>query len=117
MTNDDLVQFKLLLPAALKLRVEAEANANRRSLSKEIVAVLEEKFPEPFTDDRLAALALEAAVALTKMANDTTRDQDERDIAVITLEKLRDDIRSGRTPAAEMRAYIESIQMKTSPQG
>lgn len=112
MSNDDLVQFKLLLPAALKLRVEAEANANRRSLSQEIVVALQERFPEPLTDDRLAALALEAAIELTKMANDTSRTQSERDTALITLEKLRDDIRSGRAPAATMREYIENVQNK-----
>ena len=45
MKNPLLVQFKLMLPAALKARVETVATANRRSLSQEIVASLEEKYP------------------------------------------------------------------------
>ena len=40
---DRLIQFKLMLPADLKIRVEEVAFLNRRSLSQEIVAALEEK--------------------------------------------------------------------------
>lgn len=47
MKDDALVQFKLMLPAGLKGRVEAAAQASRRSLSQEIVATLEERFPAP----------------------------------------------------------------------
>lgn len=45
MKEDSLVQFKLMLPAALKARVETAAKENRRSLSQEIVGTLEEKYP------------------------------------------------------------------------
>lgn len=45
--DSQLVQFKLMLPVRLKARVEQEAINNRRSLSQEIVAALEEKFPPP----------------------------------------------------------------------
>lgn len=45
MKEDALVQFKLMLPAGLKKRVEESASANRRTLSQEIVAILERAFP------------------------------------------------------------------------
>lgn len=45
--SDNLVQFKLMIPAALKDRVMAAAQRERRSLSQEIVATLEEKYPAP----------------------------------------------------------------------
>lgn len=44
---DQLVQFKLMLPADLKDRIEAATKDTRRSLSREMVAALEEKFPAP----------------------------------------------------------------------
>lgn len=47
MKEDALVQFKLMLPAGLKARVEVAAAENRRSLSQEIVATLDEKYPAP----------------------------------------------------------------------
>lgn len=47
MKEDALVQFKLMLPAGLKGRVESHANASRRSLSQEIVAALAEMYPPP----------------------------------------------------------------------
>lgn len=47
MKIEALVQFKLLLPASLKERLEAHAALNRRSLSQEIVVALEEKYPAP----------------------------------------------------------------------
>ncbi|MTH36654.1 hypothetical protein GL279_18960 [Paracoccus limosus] len=40
-----LVQFKLLLPARLKDAIAAIAQVKRRSLSQEIVATLEERYP------------------------------------------------------------------------
>ncbi|UWQ38463.1 hypothetical protein K3552_05490 [Leisingera aquaemixtae] len=50
MKDADLVQFKLMLPALLKARVEEQASLNRRSLSQEIVTALEEKYPPPKPD-------------------------------------------------------------------
>ena len=47
MKDADLLQFKLMLPAPLKARVEEQAALNRRSLSQEIVTALEEKYPLP----------------------------------------------------------------------
>ncbi|MCF6317524.1 MAG: hypothetical protein L3J30_14900 [Marinosulfonomonas sp.] len=45
MKDETLIQFKLMLPAALKKRLETHASLNRRSLSQEIVVTLEEKHP------------------------------------------------------------------------
>lgn len=45
MKDEALIQFKLMLPAALKKRLETHASLNRRSLSQEIVVALEEKYP------------------------------------------------------------------------
>ena len=61
MKEEALVQFKLLLRAALKKRLETHATLNRRSLSQEIVVALEEKYPaaEPdATSDPAARLLL-----------------------------------------------------------
>lgn len=55
------IQFKLMLPADLKIRVEEMASLNRRSLSQEIVAALEEKYPSPTVTD---ATGIEARVLL-----------------------------------------------------
>ncbi|TVP70130.1 MAG: hypothetical protein EA339_13395 [Rhodobacteraceae bacterium] len=57
MKADCLVQFKLMIPAGLKARVEASAQKNRRSLSQEIVRVLEEQFPTPTAHDQEVALS------------------------------------------------------------
>jgi len=45
MKDEALIQFKLMLPAALKKRLETHASLNRRSLSQEIVVALVEKHP------------------------------------------------------------------------
>jgi hypothetical protein len=50
MKDMDLLQFKLMLPAPLKARLEEQASLNRRSLSQEIVTALEEKYPAPKPD-------------------------------------------------------------------
>lgn len=63
MDDDRLVQFKLMIPAALKLRVEAEAKASRRSLSQEIVATLEAAFPPREDTLHLHLPDLERAIA------------------------------------------------------
>ena len=51
MKEEALVQFKLMLPAGLKQQLEERAQANRRALSQEIVAVLEQALPA--TRDKL----------------------------------------------------------------
>lgn len=59
MKEEALVQFKLMLPAGLKARVEVSATSNRRSLSQEIVATLEDRYPAPgrVFDEAKAVLA------------------------------------------------------------
>lgn len=61
MSENTPIQFKLMLPADLKIRVEEMAGLNRRSLSQEIVAALEEKYPTPTATD---ATGIEARVLL-----------------------------------------------------
>lgn len=61
MSENTPIQFKLMLPADLKIRVEEMASLNRRSLSQEIVAALEEKYPTPAAKD---ARGIEARVLL-----------------------------------------------------
>lgn len=50
MKDDALLQFKLMLPATLKKRVETHAALNRRSLSQEIVTALEKTYPVAAAD-------------------------------------------------------------------
>lgn len=45
MKDPESVQFKLMIPAPLKVRMEEKAAHNRRSLSQEIIVALEEKYP------------------------------------------------------------------------
>ncbi|MCJ9672916.1 MULTISPECIES: Arc family DNA-binding protein [unclassified Neorhizobium] len=51
MSEDDRVQFKLMVPATLKARLEEVASANRRSLSAEMIARLEATLGRPTGDD------------------------------------------------------------------
>jgi len=47
----DIAPFGVRMPADLKSRVSASAAANNRSMNAEIVAALQEKYPEPVEDD------------------------------------------------------------------
>ena len=67
MSENAPIQFKLMLPADLKIRVEEMASLNRRSLSQEIVAALEDKYPTPKATD---ATGIEARVLLWLMEQD-----------------------------------------------
>ena len=59
-----------MLPADLKARVEAAAKDGRRSLSQEIVAALEEKFPAPKSQALLAAELMQTVVRLLQRSSD-----------------------------------------------
>jgi hypothetical protein len=61
MSENAPIQFKLMLPGDLKIRVEEMASLNRRSLSQEIVAALEGKYPTPSAAE---ASGIEARVLL-----------------------------------------------------
>lgn len=52
----DIAPFGVRMPADLKSRVAAAAATNNRSMNAEIVATLQEKYPEPTVDDVKAAL-------------------------------------------------------------
>lgn len=45
--SDRLAKFVLRLPDGMRDRIKAAAEANNRSMNAEIVATLEEKYPEP----------------------------------------------------------------------
>lgn len=55
-SNDEEIRITLRLPAPLRDRVGGSARENNRSMNAEIVATLEEKYPEPqsFTYEELA---------------------------------------------------------------
>lgn len=84
MANDEIVQFKLLLPASLKARVEAAALQTRRSMSQEIVVALEEKFPAPKPPETPEAIL--GAEALLSLANADSRER--RELILILNDKL-----------------------------
>lgn len=48
--SDDRVQYKFMIPVALKEQLEALAKENRRSLSAEIIERLERSLPAPISD-------------------------------------------------------------------
>lgn len=60
--QDPLIQFKLMLPSRLKDAIANAAQAKRRSLSQEIVATLEEKYPLPEPGRDLLAVAISLAL-------------------------------------------------------
>lgn len=47
MVDISRTQYKFMIPVDLKERIEAAAHDNRRSLSAEIIATLEDAFPAP----------------------------------------------------------------------
>lgn len=70
MAREDL-HFRLRIPEDLKARVEAAAKENHRSMTAEIVATLEEKYPKPPADDELSRVRplIDMIVALTPKQN------------------------------------------------
>lgn len=64
----DIAPFGVRMPADLKSRVAASAAANNRSMNAEIVATLQEKYPEPSGSD-LAALFSEVLARLEQVSS------------------------------------------------
>lgn len=56
-TNRDSDRFMLRLPDGMRDRIKAAAEANNRSMNAEVVASLEEKYPDPREDLELSTLA------------------------------------------------------------
>jgi plasmid stability protein len=54
--SDKQDKFMLRLPDGMRERIKAVAATNNRSMNAEIVATLQEKYPEPTVDDVKAAL-------------------------------------------------------------
>ena len=92
MKDEALLQFKLMLPAALKKRVETHAALNRRSLSQEIVTSLEKTYPAGQAD----APKDPAARLLYWLANRIRRRHPKpgsaRDKQAALYERIADDI-------------------------
>ncbi|GLO69626.1 hypothetical protein MACH17_11430 [Phaeobacter inhibens] len=74
MARDDL-HFRLRIPEGLKLRVEKAAKYNRRSMTAEIVATLEEKYPEPIGLFENQAFLDELAARIEKCTSEAGRVQ------------------------------------------
>jgi FMN-dependent NADH-azoreductase len=77
MQEKALVQFKLMLPAGLKARVEAAAKENRRSLSQEIVDTLEREYPAPDPVETIE-LTEEAIASIRSQLQAADMPEDER---------------------------------------
>lgn len=64
MSGSDQHQFKdrymLRLPDGMRDRIKAAAEASNRSMNAEIVAALEEKYPEPSIDEILGRRTIRA---------------------------------------------------------
>lgn len=87
MKEEALVQFKLMLPAGLKQRLEERATANRRALSQEIVAILEQALPS--TRDRLRRSY--ALIDLANIVAEFEGDQGET-LRKLVMKKLDDEM-------------------------
>ncbi len=98
--SQKLDQYMLRFPDGLRDRIKAAAEANKRSMNQEIIALLEEKFPEPSDfpeslmerireklgplDERTAKtvwLAVDTAVKLTSEAIQRGHPPDDIDAA------------------------------------
>lgn len=55
-TTRESDKFALRLPDGMRDRIKAAAESNNRSMNAEIVAALQEKYPEPTVDNIKAAL-------------------------------------------------------------
>ncbi|SOB98839.1 Arc-like DNA binding dprotein [Rhodobacter sp. JA431] len=69
-TNRDSDKFIIRLPDGMRDRIKVAADANNRSMNAEIVATLEEKYPQPFGEHEDFSMAIAAAVSFDpKRAN------------------------------------------------
>lgn len=80
MADEERVQYKFMIPVSLKDRIEEAAHKNRRSVSGEIIATLEEYYPTPFDEETRAATA-EFVKALQKfMDRPNLSEEDEEKV-------------------------------------
>lgn len=79
MTKEERVQYKFMIPVALKNRIENAAHDNRRSVSAEVVAALEERYPAPASNEEI----LNATVQLFRQFSEIGREQQSLAITVI----------------------------------
>lgn len=81
-------QFKLRLPTGLRERIKTAAEANNRSMNAEIVAVLEEAFPEPAPKEIAAQLIALIDQMLREKAK-TVSSREEADRVKSAIERMQ----------------------------
>lgn len=89
-------QFKLRIPEELKARITAAAEANNRSVSSEILEVLEVAFPPPDAD--VAEMVSELNELQLKLRSEPDHDEiewaaDSIDYIAVTLMKIDEKLR------------------------
>lgn len=76
MNNEERVHFKIAIPLSLKQRLEHESIENRRSLSAEIIARLEDSLPPEYEEGEILSRADRAII--TEAANRITSQLSEK---------------------------------------
>ena len=109
MKDNSLIQFKLMLPADLKVRLEAAASRERRSLSQEIVATLEEKYPPPSAPTEAE---LRLFVRRELIAHGVTNHDDPRYQTEIMRAFLKWGLLQAGTLTEEQSKLIEEIEVE-----
>jgi len=92
MKDDALIQFKLMLPATLKKRVETHAALNRRSLSQEIVTALEKTYPVAAEDAPTDPAAKMLYWLAKRIRGRNPKPGSARDKQAALYERIADDI-------------------------
>lgn len=81
-----LVQIALRIPPALRERIKAAAEANNRSVNKELTNALEDRYPEPKGEyDAL----VETLVVLRELADNVNEKRSEYEDPAQSLLKIR----------------------------
>lgn len=94
--SDKLDQFQLRLPPGMRDRIRAAAEANNRSMNAEIVAALEDKFPDDFNLRNVehALMWLKAATYGEELGRDEVRklvDEAEEELEAFKRRLIRGD--------------------------
>ncbi|MBT9385632.1 hypothetical protein KM176_17305 [Pseudooceanicola sp. CBS1P-1] len=103
MKEDALVQFKLMLPASLKRALEERAHTNRRALSQEMVAILEQSLPA--ARDRLRKT--HALADLAALAEEFEGEEGDL-VRRLVLRKMDQEI----SEIEKLRSTLETLQLE-----
>ena len=102
MTDDEKVQFKLMIPGSLKVRLELVAQQQRRSLSAEIIDRLERSFQEPISPIP-SSLDQAALIAMRELIAAPVLHPDRREM----LDKMYGEMK--RTEIGNVRRYMGTV--------